>query len=484
MNVKKQRTALAEKLEAMDYADLLFLRAQASWRRKARPKQIPPNDLSWNFFGVKSGRGFGKTLAAANWAFEQAWTHPGSIGHVVAPTHDDVRYTCFEGPTGLYSIIPQELIAKEDRSLPSITLINGSTIRGFAADTPERLRGPQCHWAWCDEIASWRYPKEAWSNLTFGLRLGPFPQLFWTGTPKPTAFMRELVKMKGLKLVEGSTYENKDNLPTVFFENIAKYEGTALGRQELYGEILDPEEAGYVKRSQLQLWPHDKPLPKFKLVVLSLDTAFTEKTFDKKETKSDPTACSVWGVFDWKNELHAMLVDAWQDHLGFPALISKVRKEKDYTYGEPDAPVLRGPRLLKAIGRKPDILLVEDKGSGISLRQSLAAENILVTPYNPGSADKLARLHISSPMFAHKRVWVIESEKNPGQPKSWAEDLITQVCSFVGAGSIEHDDLLDTTTQALKYIMDAFAIRFTVSKKKEPMPSPIKKPSTDNPYFQ
>jgi predicted phage terminase large subunit-like protein len=113
-------------------------------------------------------------------------------------------------------------------------------------------------------------------------------------------------------------------------------------------------------------------------------------------------------------------------------------------------------------GRKADLILIEEKGSGISLRQSLATENILTQGYNPGREDKLTRLHVVSPMWAHGRVWAVESEITQGEFKNWAEPLISQVCSYVGPGSTEHDDLLDTTTQALRLIMDKFFGPFTL----------------------
>lgn len=479
-----ERAKLAKELEQLSYEELLFVNWRSRWKKQARAKQIPPVDQKWRFFGIKSGRGFGKTLSAANWLGEKAWETPNSIWFVIAPTHDDVRFTCFEGPTGLYSVIPEELIAQKNMAIPSMVLKNGTLIRGFAADTPERLRGPQCHGAWCDEIASWRYPKEAWSNLTFGLRLGANPQIFWTGTPKPTPFIRELIRLPGTIMVEGSTYENRANLPDAFFENVVKYEGTSLGRQELYGELLDPEESGYIKRSWWRLWPYDKPLPKFSMVIMSLDTAFTEKTVDKEEMKADPSACSVWGVFAHGKEQHVMLLDAWEDHLGLPALIDRVRKERHFTYGEADKPLLNMPRGMRpGSGRKVDLILIEDKGSGISLRQSLAAENILTTPYNPGRADKLARLHRASPIFAHKRVWAVESERNRGLPRTWADPLITQVCSYVGEGSLEHDDLMDTTTQAMIYVLDSMGLTFTPKPLAEDV-ARVKPNPKGNPYNQ
>jgi predicted phage terminase large subunit-like protein len=112
-------------------------------------------------------------------------------------------------------------------------------------------------------------------------------------------------------------------------------------------------------------------------------------------------------------------------------------------------------------GRKPDLLLIEDKGSGISLRQMLDREGIQAYAYNPGRADKLTRLHMASPIFAQRRVWMPESDKNPGKPRSWCEPLIHQLCSFTGAGSIRHDDHVDQCTQAVRVAMDKGLLRLT-----------------------
>jgi phage terminase large subunit-like protein len=462
----------ANVLQAFTEEELLFLRWQMCWKAMAREKQLPPADFlsgEKTIWGVRSGRGFGKTLCAANWLGGEACRVPGSYA-VIAPTHDDVRYTCFEGPTGLMSCIPPQLIAKVNASLPMLVLWNGSVIRGFAGDVPERLRGPQHHKIWCDEIASWKYPQDAWDMLMFGLRLGDLPQVLWTGTPKPTPFIRKLVDDPRGTCIVGSTYENAENLTDIFYENIAKYEGTKIGRQELYGEVLDPEEEGFVKRSQWRLWSSKRPLPKFEYIIYSLDTAFKERNYDKKKMQSDPTACSVWGVFNIRRfgqiEKHVMLLDCWEDYLGLPALMKRVIKERKLSYGDTDEPRLR-PKVGRGssprhTGRKADLILIEEKGSGISLRQGLAAENILTEGYNPGNEDKLTRLHVVSPLFANGRVWAVESDVNPSEFRTWAEPLVSQICSYIGPGSTEHDDLLDTTTQALRLIMEKFFGSFTI----------------------
>jgi phage terminase large subunit-like protein len=487
--------------------ELLFLRWRMMWKAKARQKQLPPKEFETfekTIWMCRSGRGWGKTLVGANWLGMEGASFPSQY-YVVAPTKDDVRYVCFEGPTGLYSVIPPKLITHSNLALPSITLWNGTVIRGFAGDTPERLRGPQAAAAWLDEIASWLYPQEAWDNIAFGLRLGPHPRLLVTGTPKPSPFIRELVANKDVVNVVGSTYENKKNLPKMFFASVAKYEGTKVGRQELHGEVLDPEEEGFVKRSEWRLWPHDKPLPRFKYIILSLDTAFTEKTFDKKKQSRDPTAATVWGLFERtvrkpngrkKIENHILLLDAWEDMLSFPQLIKRVKKSRRLRYGAGNQELKLRPKIIPVgqrptpIGKKIDTILIEEKGSGISLRQWLDVEQIRTEGYNPRREDKLTRLHYVSPLWAHSRVWAVESEKKPGEFKQWAEPVITQCCTYTGPGSVSHDDLLDTTTQALRLLMDKHIGPLTIEEDdedrqdREAREEEESKRVADNPYDQ
>lgn len=452
---------LAETIEKLDTLDAVFARWHLAWRKTARPQQRI--DFDFVECGIQAGRGFGKTRVGAEWLGKAVYMDDsGYDSAVIAPTYQDVKFTCFEGESGLMSVIPPELIHnynKTDMVIEMHNVAGGiSTIRGFTAEKPERLRGPQHCRAWCDELAAWQYD-ETWDMMQMGLRLGDKPQVLWTTTPKPRELVRKLVAPKeGRVIITGSTYDNRANLPDSFFEQLAQYEGTRIGRQELYGELIDPEETGIVKRSDFRLWPSDRPLPRFDLVIMSLDTAFTERTFDKRSGDPDPTACTVWGVFDHEKRANIILLDCWEEHLGMPDLIRRVRKEMKVPYGEDADKALIKPLFGSAkpstSGRKPDILLIEDKGSGISLRQMLDQEGIMSHPYNPGNADKLTRLHIVSPIFARKMVWLPESEKYKGRPKSWIEPMVQQICAYNGPGSTKHDDYVDSTTQALRLCMD------------------------------
>lgn len=448
-----------EQLAGLKPDDLAFLAWQTRWAATARPEQLPP-ETDWTEFGALAGRGFGKTRVGAEWLGRVAYEDKAALPRcVVAPTQSDVRFTCFEGESGLMSVIPPECVDNYNRTDLILTLTNGATIRGFSAEKADRLRGPQHADAWCDELAAWgKDAEETWDMLAFGLRLGPRPRALWTTTPKPVPIVRKLTApQEGRIIVRGSTFDNKANLPKSFFKALEVYEGTKIGRQELYGEMIDPEEAGVIRRSWFRLWPAKTPLPRFDWIIMSLDTAFTEKTLDKKGDP-DPTACSVWGVFNHEKRANIMLLDCWEDHLGMPELIRRVKRELNTPYGDDEDQALIKPMFGSSkpmtSGRKPDILLIEDKGSGISLRQMLSEAGVEAYAYNPGRADKLSRLHIVSPIFAQKRVWLPESDKFPGKPRTWADPLVTQLCSFTGEGSIKHDDHVDACTQAMRLCLD------------------------------
>lgn len=489
---------LYEQFDQLSDKELAFMEWALAWRDGARSKQLPPDDVldvktglvqPWPTWGIMSGRGFGKTLTGAHWTLEGAGMEPGSFNGIIAPTLDDVRFTCIEGATGLLSPyndghgvgFPEFLVDDYNRTHHIVTLWNGSIIRGFGSERPNKLRGPQHHRVWGDEIASWENAIDTYNMMKFGLRLGRWPQFLWTSTPKPNKIVKKLVADKKAIVIKGTSYENRLNLASAFWDEIAQYGGTKLGRQELDGELLNEEEDGIIESKTIKRWPHGKALPRFVMLIASLDTAFTKKEVDKKTHQPDQSVMQMWGVFilPGTKEYHVMLLDAWRDWLSFPELVKRVKDELEKTYGDDEEPVLKpyipAPPGSKWSampghqGRKCDIIIIEDKGSGISLRQQLAFENILAHPYNPGRADKLLRLHLVSPVFVAGRVWMLASAKLEtyvdGQPDpvaAWAEPVREAICTFRGEGSIEFDDDVDACTQALKYVKDAFMKSLTI----------------------
>lgn len=473
MQPKLTQKELVKKLNELSVPDLEALLSHTKWEQARHKHQIPPGG-EWTVWLMLAGRGAGKTRAAAEWIWWEAYQATETRWLVCAPTSADIRDTCFEGDSGLISVIPEKLVKEYNRSLSEIILVNGSLIKGISAETPDRLRGGQWHGAWTDELAAWQYDQEAWDMIMFALRLGKHPRIVATTTPKPKALIRDLIERDGadVHVTRASTYENIANLAPTFQAQLLKFEGTTLGRQEIHAEVLNPEDQGIIRRSWVNLWPAKKPLPVLEHIVMSLDTAFTEQTRDKKTSDADPSACVVLGLFHQDDKPNIILLDCWEDRLGMPDLIKRIHREREVYYGgEEQRPVIRplvGPNRTQGFGRRPDTIVIEDKGSGISLRQLLTREGIIAHAYNPGKASKLTRLHMVSHLFASGMVWFVESEKRKGQARSWAEPLLYQLCAFSGEGSIRHDDLMDACTQGLRFLADRDMI--SVSKPKPLQP--------------
>lgn len=199
-----------------------------------------------------------------------------------------------------------------------------------------------------------------------------------------------------------------------------------------------PGEGGLLKTKHFQMWPADKSTPMLEYVVQSYDCAFTEKT------SGDPTACTVWGVFTLKGVRQAMLLDAWDEHLGYPDLRSRALSDYNTEYGGVQ---VKGSHPSKP--RKPDRVLVEAKASGQSLLQDLRQARVPAIGYNPGNADKVARAHQAAPTLELEILWIPESTKNRGQFVSWAQPFLKQLSKFPVA---EHDDYCDSFSQVIIYL--------------------------------
>jgi len=383
-----------------------------------------------------AGRGAGKTRAAAETLAEWAWEQPNTRWLVSAPTSGDLKGTCFEGDSGLLSVIPKPLIADYNKSLHELKLINGSFIKGIPASEPERFRGPQFHGGWLDELAAWEYLQESWDMIQFGIRLGQRTKLICSTTPKPKEVVMDLISREGDDVVvtRASTYSNIKNLAPSFQKQILQYEGTNLGRQEIHAEIIDPEEGGIVKRDWFRLWPNGKQFPPLEFILQSYDCATSDKTHN------DPTGQITLGVFKpMDGGMSVMVLDCWQEHLQYPDLRPKVIDEFETVYGE--------GRERKLV----DLILVEDKSAGISLIQDLQRAHLPVHAYNPGKADKIQRLSIVANIIKAGRVWVPESSVRKGYVKDWAEGMVSQICSFPDT---VHDEFVDCISQGLRYLRD------------------------------
>lgn len=254
----------------------LIVSRRVRWLNQlARPEQLPSEDTSWNTWLYLAGRGAGKTRTAAEWLAWEASSKPKTRWAIVAPTYGDARDTCAEGESGIVNVLRQYGTLKDyNRSIGEIFLTNGSRIKLFSGEEPERLRGPQHHGGWFDELAAFKYP-EAWDQYQFGLRLGEFPQTIVTTTPKPIKIIKELIKQDNVRVVRGSTFDNAANLAeSALAQYRLRYENTRLGRQELYGEILDNVDGALWTRKLIDDARVDNAPPLVRVVV-AIDPAVT-----------------------------------------------------------------------------------------------------------------------------------------------------------------------------------------------------------------
>ena len=270
-----------------------------NWEFWARPEQLEPTG-DWNAWLALAGRGWGKTRAGAEWVRHRI-KKGDKIVHCVAPTKGDVRRVMVEGDSGLLNVCWKGDKTYRGKSIGfpvwsptnnTLTWENGSKAVFFSAEDPERLRGPQAYSAWTDELCAWRNAQETWDMMMFGLRLGRKPQVFITTTPKTTKLLRNIISDPKTVISKGSTFDNEANLADTFLDAVKKtYEGTRLGRQELYAEILDEASGALWNRTLLHKCEIDRDeVPPLSRIVVAVDPAVTNKT------DSDMTGIIVAGI--------------------------------------------------------------------------------------------------------------------------------------------------------------------------------------------
>lgn len=207
------------------------------WNYWQRLGQIEPPD-EWRTWLMMAGRGFGKTRAGAEWvrALVAAIGGDARIA-LVGATESDARSVMVEGDSGLLAVTPEAERPMWETTRGRLVWPNGAHGYVYSAESPERLRGPEFHGAWCDEVAAW--PGElAWDNLQLALRKGERPRVVATTTPRATGFMRRLVAAPQTVVTHGRTADNPVLSKRFVAAMLEEHGGTRLGRQELDGELI------------------------------------------------------------------------------------------------------------------------------------------------------------------------------------------------------------------------------------------------------
>ena len=391
-----------------------------NWEFWARPEQLEPTG-DWNAWLALAGRGWGKTRAGAEWVRHRI-KKGDKIVHCVAPTKGDVRRVMVEGDSGLLNVCwkGDKTYRGKHIGFPiwsptnnTLTWENGSKAVFFSAEDPERLRGPQAYSAWTDELCAWRNAQETWDMMMFGLRLGRKPQVFITTTPKTTKLLRNIISDPKTHISKGSTFDNAANLADTFLDAVKKtYEGTRLGRQELYAEILDEASGALWNRELLFKCEVDRDeVPPLSRIVVSVDPAVTNKT------DSDMTGMVVAGI---DQEGTAYVLEDHTDHYSPKEWAAKAIE----LYHEHMA----------------DRIVAERNQGGDMVRHTLQTEdeNVPIKLVH-ASRGKMARAEPVSALYEQGKVKHVKG----------LNDLEDQMVQWEPLGSIGSPDRLDAMVWAL-----------------------------------
>lgn len=233
MPVAAQRRFIAD----MTPADVLKL--DAMFETWAQDGQIAPTGTHWRNWLMMAGRGYGKTRAGAEWIHRLAMSGPRRRIALVGATIDEARQIMVEGRSGLLAVARRfgmKLVWEPSNG--RLSWPNGSVATLFSGESPDGLRGPEHHFAWCDELAKWKRADEAWDNLQLGLRAGERARCLVTTTPRPVRVLDRIIASERTVVTTGKTTENV-NLPEAFVEAMVEaYGGTRLGQQEMDGTLF------------------------------------------------------------------------------------------------------------------------------------------------------------------------------------------------------------------------------------------------------
>lgn len=405
-----------------------------TWPFWAREDQLEPEG-DWKIWMPLAGRGWGKTRCGAEWVRHRVMLGDKRIA-CVAPTKGDVRRVMVEGESGLLNVT-----WKNDKTYSGVhigkplwtptnnTMVweNGAKAEFFSAEDPERLRGPQFHSAWCDELAAWNNMQDVWDMLQFTLRLGKRPRILITTTPKPKKLIRDIIAWsednpEKYIVTRGSSFDNKDNID---LETMSEMDGTRLGRQELYAEVL-MEAAGALWSMELldkaQIHEHDLPggsieeaKNQFQRIVVAVDPAITANE------ESDLTGIVVAATD--VNGIGYILEDATEMYT--PAQWAAKVIELYYKYGA-------------------DRIVAERNQGGEMVRHTLQSEDPTV-PIRlvHASRGKFARAEPVSALYEQEKV-----KHLPG-----LENLESQMVTWEPLGSIGSPDRLDACVWAITDLM-------------------------------
>lgn len=261
--------------------------------RHARDDQWPPLGSNWLVWFLRGGRGSGKTRTASE--FVRKCTNRVPVIACIGIDTRRIRQTMIEGRSGLIRIC--EAAGMDYTWEPSkreFTFGNGAKAMMYSAEEPDSLRGPEHGLAWLDEPSHYPLIEDVWSNLQLGLRVQGMPggaKIVCTSTPLPNAWTKRISADEGTRVTVVPTHKNLVNLDPAFAKMLREqYEDTRLGRQELYGEILDDVIGALWSNSMIQYVERDFDFRSLDRIVTGVDPS------GSSDAKRDETGIVTAGV--------------------------------------------------------------------------------------------------------------------------------------------------------------------------------------------
>lgn len=414
--------------------------ARGEWWWTARPEQIPPVG-PWFICLALAGRGWGKSQAGSEWIVEQTLKHPYDNNGtptewlVIAETLSDARTICMEGPAGVLNVLARRGIKFRYKMSPRPMVLfpNGSRIYTEGADDADVGRGYNASGAWLDEICKWKWPKRSWyEGIMPSLRAdltGDRPRAFVTTTPKPIDLLQEWLKRDdgSIHVIRGSTFDNANNLSSYVVTELQKrYEGTLIGRQELYGELIEGFEGALFNRLDLANYRVNGAPDNLKATVVGVDPSLTGED----------------------DEMGVVVVSRTQDNhmyvradrsimsVGREAALHAWRTVADY---EADFLVYEsnlGKRWMEQVFRDAYYELV---GTGL---------------FEQGTKPPMKGVDAKTGKRTRAEPVAMRSEQGKLHMIGFHESLEDQLVTFVGWGSNESPDRLDAMVHACRWLMD------------------------------
>jgi len=209
---------------------------------RARATQRPPEG-DWRVWAYIAGRGAGKTRAGACWIQHRVETGAMKLGFLIAPTAADIRDVIVEGPSGLLAVASPACRPRFEGSKRRVVWPNGAWAICLSGEEPERARGPNVDTIWADELGCWKRAEATWNTAILALRAGTAPRALITTTPRRVPILQKIVGKSTTARTTDTTYANQAHLAPEFLgEILGMFEGSRLGRQEIYAEFLDTAE--------------------------------------------------------------------------------------------------------------------------------------------------------------------------------------------------------------------------------------------------